>query len=167
MKIKITALVALFAAGVFASMAFAHGGPGKGFRGFFFFGDNKRCDHVVLVGSISPTTLTVKVDGASHRLNVAPGTSLPLQIGTSGQTVRVLAEGCQVTTGSTTAFQVKELHIKVRTPRSTTTTGTTQTGTTQTGTTQTGTTQTTTTQTTSTSTVTTSSISKKKRHHRH
>jgi hypothetical protein len=166
MKIKITALAALFGAGVFASMALAHGGPGHDFKGFFSFGDHKRCDHVVVVGSISPQTLTVKVDGASKKLNVPAGSSLALQVGTAGQTVRLVAEGCQVTTGSSTAFQVKELHIKVRTPRSTTT-GTTQTGTTQTGTTQTGTTQTGTTQTTTTSTVTTSSFSKKHRRHGH
>jgi hypothetical protein len=73
----------------------------------------------------------VKVDGASRRLNVAPGSSLALQVGTAGQTVRVVAEGCQVTTGISTAFQVKELHVKVRTPAPTTT-GTTQMSTTQT-----------------------------------
>ena len=155
MKLKIM-ILAVFVAGVGASFALANDGHGDGKK---HDGDNqgkssakhegdhksKRCSKVNVKGTIAPQTLTVTVDRASRKLNVSPGTQIVLQVGGTDQTVRVSAEACQVTVGTATQLQVKELHLKVRNnkPVTTTTTATTTAATTTAATTTTGTTTTT------------------------
>jgi hypothetical protein len=147
MKLKLIMLCALFAAGVFASLALADGG-----------GHGKKADgcHAVFIsGTVAPQTLAVTVSRASDP-SIAAGTQLSLAVGSTGQTVRVRALACSTGTGSSLVLTVKHVDLSVRpTETATTQTGTTQTGTTQTGTTQTGTTQTGTTQTGTTQTTTT------------
>jgi hypothetical protein len=164
MKLKVM-LVTVFAAGLGASFALANDGHGKG------EGDHGkhrgRCTRVHVRGTIAPQALTVTVDRGSRKLNLAPGTAVTLQLGAAGQTVRVEAEACQVTVGSSTQLQVKSLVLVAKTPR-TTTTGTTTTTTTGTTTTSTtGTTKTTTTGTTTTATTgtTTTTFTRRKHHH--
>ena len=123
MKLKLITLAAVFAAGMTASIAFAHGHDGGNGQGE---GPHNRCTEVHLRGTIAPQTLNVTLDGAPRRLNVAPGTTVQVQLGGApGQVVRFNAEACQVTTGTSTVLQVKEAELAVRTPRTTTTTGTT------------------------------------------
>ncbi|HZR96870.1 MAG TPA: hypothetical protein VFA56_14330 [Gaiellaceae bacterium] len=135
MKLKLSILAAVFAAGMTASFAFAHD-PGKG-RDDNDHGPKNACTEVHLRGTLAAQTLTVTVDGASRKLNVAPGTQVQVQLGGTGQTVRFNAEACQVTNGTASVLQVKHAEIQVRMPRPTPPThpGTTQTGTTATTTT--------------------------------
>ena len=153
MKLKIM-ILAVFVAGVGASFALAndghgdgkkHDGDNQGKSSGKHEGDHKRCTNVHLKGTIAPQTLTVTVDRASRKLNVSPGTQIVLQVGGTDQTVRVSAEACQVTVGTATQLQVKELHLKVRNNKAvtTTTTATTTAATTTAATTTTGTTTTT------------------------
>ena len=132
MKLKLLVLLALFAAGVFASFALAdnvkHTKKAEG-----------KCHEVHISGTIAPQTLAVTVDRANSKALIPAGTQLSLAVGATGQTVRLKAEACATGTGSTLVLTVKQ--VELRPARVTTTqTGTTQTGTTQTGTTQTGTT---------------------------
>jgi hypothetical protein len=137
MKLKLTILLALFAAGVFASLALAEGGKhGKK-------ADNG-CREVHIAGTVAPQTFAVTVTRASDRAQIPAGTTLNLPLGTAGQTVQLKAEACLTGTGTAAVLTVKQIELRlarVHPPHP----GTTQTGTTQTGTTQTGTTQTTTT----------------------
>ena len=135
MKLKLITLAALFAAGATASFAFAHGGPGK--NDDHGNGKQDRCTEVHIRGTIAAQTLNVTVDGASRKLNVAPGTQVQVQLGAAGQTVRLNAEACQVVSGTSTVLQLKEAELQVRTPKTpkTTTTAPTTTGTTATTTT--------------------------------
>jgi hypothetical protein len=123
MKLKLTILAAVFAAGMTASFAFAHGSPGKGDEHGQKAG---KCSEVHLRGTVAPQALSLTLERASRRLNLSPGTAVQVQLGATGQTVRVDAEACQVTSGTTTVLQIRELHAKVRTPKpaSTTTTAT-------------------------------------------
>jgi hypothetical protein len=114
MKLKLTILAAVFAAGLTASFAFAHG-PGKDDKAKGK--DKTKCTQVHLRGTIAPETLNVTVDKATRKLNLQPGTQVQVQVGAAGQTVRVDAQACQVTSGGATVLQVKELQIKVRTPK--------------------------------------------------
>jgi len=136
MKLKLTALAALLGAGVFASIALAHGGPGRGNDHPFAFGKND-CHPVRVHGTVAPLTLTV----TSTDRNGQTKTTV-VQVGGTGQIVKVSALACQTTTGTTTVLQAKAAFLTARTPRPTTT-STTQTATTQSATTQTGTTSTT------------------------
>jgi len=132
MKLKITILAAVFAAGMTASFAFAHG-PGKGSEKEHGKNKEGKCTQVHLRGTIAPQTLNVTVDKGTRKLNVQPGTQVQVQVGAAGQTVRVDAEACQTTSGGSTVLQVKELHVKVRSPKAapSTTQTTTQATTTQ------------------------------------
>jgi hypothetical protein len=134
MKLKLITLAALFAAGATASFAFAHGGPGKDDHGK---GKHDRCTEVHIRGTIAAQTLNVTVDGASRKLNVAPGTQVQVQVGAAGQTVRLNAEACQVVSGTSTVLQLKEAELQVRTPKAPKTTATTATTTGTTATTTT------------------------------
>src|SRR6185295_18655683 len=140
MKLKIMTL-AIFVAGVGASFALANDGHGKGKHEGDDGHKGSKCTHVHVKGSIGPQTLTVTVDRGSRKLNLAPGSQVVLQVGGTGQTVRVSAEACQVTVGSATTLQVKELELKARNTKTTTTT-TTTTAATTTAATTTGTTTT-------------------------
>jgi hypothetical protein len=119
MKLKVSILAAVFAAGLGASFALADGGHGKGDE----HGDGKgRCSEVHIQGTVAPQTLNVTVGKGSHRLNLAPGAQVTLQVGAAGQTVRVNAEACQVTVGSATQLQVKSLEVRAFTPHAESTT---------------------------------------------
>ena len=121
MKLKLTILAAVFAAGMTASFALANDGNGKG-------GDHGKkdgkCTEVHLRGTIAPQTLGVTLDRASKKLASAAGTTVQVALGAAGQTVRVDAEACQVVSGGSTVIQVRELHAKVRTPKPAATTTT-------------------------------------------
>src|SRR4051794_18600052 len=116
MKLKITILAAVFAAGMTASFAFAHG-PGKGSDDEHGKNKNGKCTQVHLRGTIAPQTLNVTVDKGTRKLNVQPGTQVQVQVGAAGQTLRIDAEACQTTSGTSTVLQVKELQVKVRSPK--------------------------------------------------
>jgi hypothetical protein len=117
MKLKVL-LVTVFAAGLGASFALANDGHGEK-NGE---GHKKKCTEVHLRGTIAPQALTVALEKASKKLNLAAGSSAVLQLGATGQTVRVNAEACLVTVGSATQLQVKSLELRARTPKATTTT---------------------------------------------
>jgi hypothetical protein len=135
MKLKVM-LVTLFAAGLGASFALAGDGHGK--NGDDNHGkDKNKCTEVHLRGTVSGQSLTLVVDKASKKANLAAGSSVTLQLGAAGQTTKVEVEACATTTGSVTSFQVKSLELKTKTPKATTTTGTTTTATTTTATTTT------------------------------
>src|SRR3954454_18328055 len=116
MKLKITILAAVFAAGMTASFAFAHG-PGKGSDDEHGKNKNGKCTQVPLRGTIAPQALNVTVDKGTRKLNVQPGTQVRVQVGAAGQTARADAEACQTTSGTASVIQVKELHVKVRSPK--------------------------------------------------
>src|SRR3954453_15937119 len=116
MKLKITIHAGVFAAGMTASFAFAHG-PGKGSDDEHGKNKNGKCTQVPLRGTIAPQTLNVTVDKGTRKLNVQPGTQVQVQVGAAGQTVRIDAEACQTTSGTSTVLQVKELQVKVRSPK--------------------------------------------------
>jgi hypothetical protein len=118
MKLKLTILAAVFAAGMTASFAFANG-PGKGDDHGKKTG---KCTEVHLRGTIAPQTLGVTLDKASKKLSSAAGTTVQVALGAAGQTVRIDAEACQLVSGTSTVIQVRELHAKVRAPKATTTT---------------------------------------------
>jgi hypothetical protein len=134
MKLKLTIMSALFAAGVFASFALAEGGNHAKKA------DNNNCQEVNISGTIAPQTLAVTVDKASKKTGIAAGTQLSLAVGAAGQTVRVKVEACVTGTPGTSAgvqysvYSVRQVELKVKT----TATGTTTTGATTTGATTTG-----------------------------
>jgi hypothetical protein len=142
MKLKVM-LVTLFAAGIGASFALANDGHGNG-KGEDHHAKSG-CTEVHLRGTVSGQSLTLVVDKASTKANIAAGASVALQLGAAGQTTRVEVEACATTVGTVTSLQVKSLELKTKTARSTTT-----------GTTTTGTTATTTTAATTTAATTTS-----------
>jgi hypothetical protein len=122
MKLKLTILAAVFAAGLTASFALANDGKGKGDE---HGKKNGKCTQVHLRGTVAAQTLAVTLDKASKKLGSAAGTTVQVALGAAGQTVRVDAEACQVVSGTSTVIQVRELHAKVRTPKATTTAATT------------------------------------------
>jgi hypothetical protein len=122
MKLKLTALAAVFAAGLTASFALADNGHGKD------NGKHARCTQVHVNGTIAAQTLTVTIKKGSKRLNLAAGSQVQLQVGAAGQTVNVNAEACMTSSGSTSVFQVKSAEIHASNPKhqgSTTTESTT------------------------------------------
>jgi hypothetical protein len=133
MKLKVM-LVTLFAAGIGASFALADNGHGK--KGDDNHGKTK-CTEVHLRGTVSGQSLTLVLDKAASKANLAAGASVPLQLGAAGQTTRVEVQACATTVGTVTSLQVKSLELKTKTAKATTTTGTTTTGTTATTTTST------------------------------
>jgi hypothetical protein len=127
MKLKLTILLALFAAGVFASLALAEGG--KHARK----ADNG-CHEVQIAGTVAPQTFAVTVTRASDKAQIPAGTQLSLPLGTAGQTVQLRAEACFTGTGSAAVLTVKRVELRLARVHPAET-GTTQTGTTQTTTT--------------------------------
>ena len=123
MKLKLISLAAVFAAGITASFALADDGHGNQSGNSDKHGG--KCTEVHVRGTIAPQTLTVTADKLSKRLNLAAGSQIVLQVGTAGQTVRVNAEACAVTTGTTQQIVVKSLELNAGTPHSTTTSTTT------------------------------------------
>ena len=110
-------LVTVFAAGLGASFAFADDGNGNK------AGDHgSKCNEVHVNGTVAAQTLTVTLSKDSKRLNLAAGSQVVLQLGGTGQTVRVNAEACSTTTGTVTTYQVKSAELKARKTKPTTTT---------------------------------------------
>jgi hypothetical protein len=105
MKLKMIILLALFAAGVFASMALAENGN-RGKK------KDDGCREVHISGTIAPQTLAVTVDKASSKLGIAAGTQLSLAVGAAGQTVRVKAEVCATGTAGALTFTVKKAELR-------------------------------------------------------
>jgi hypothetical protein len=105
MKLKLTILFALFAAGVTASFALADNGT-----------DAKKtdgkCKEVHISGTIAPQTLAVTVDKASSKSLIAAGTQLSLAVGAAGQTVKIKAEACATGTGTALVLTVKQVELK-------------------------------------------------------
>jgi hypothetical protein len=134
MKLKLTILSALFAAGVFASFALAEGGKHAKKA------DDNNCQGISISGTMAPQTLAITVDKASERSGIPAGTKLNLAVGAAGQTVRVKVEACLTGTSAGLqygAYSVREVKLKVKaTQTETITTGTTTTGTTTTSTTK-------------------------------
>jgi hypothetical protein len=105
MKLKLLVLLALFAAGAFASFALADNGKhAKKAEG--------KCHEVHISGTIAPQTLVVTVDQASAKRLIAAGTQLSLAVGSTGQTVRVKAEACATGTGSSLALTIKQVELR-------------------------------------------------------
>jgi O6-methylguanine-DNA--protein-cysteine methyltransferase len=125
MRLKLQLLlVTVFAAGLGASFAFADDGNGKKSDG----DHGSKCTEVHVNGTVAAQTLTVTLTKASKRLNLAAGSQVVLQLGGTGQTVRVNAEACSTTTGTTATYQVKSAELKAK--KTTTATTTTAQGTT-------------------------------------
>jgi hypothetical protein len=119
MRLKLQLLlVTVFAAGLGASFAFADDGNGQNGQG----DHGSKCTEVHVNGTVAAQTLTVTLTRDSKRLNLAAGSQVVLQLGGTGQTVRVNAEACSTTTGSSTQLQVKSAELKAK---KTTTTATT------------------------------------------
>jgi hypothetical protein len=122
MKLKMIILLALFAAGVFASMALAENDK-RGKK------KDDGCREVHVSGTIAPQTLAVTVDKASSKLGIAAGTQLSLAVGAAGQTVRVKAEVCATGTAGALTFTLKQAELRPeRVKAIQTTTGGTVTG---------------------------------------
>jgi hypothetical protein len=105
MKLKLTILCALFAAGVTASLALAdsNGHAKKA---------EDRCKEVHISGTIAPQTLAVTVDKASAKSLIAAGSQLSLAVGAAGQTVKVKAEACATGTGTALVLTVKQVELR-------------------------------------------------------
>jgi hypothetical protein len=116
MRLKLQLLlVTVFAAGLGASFAFADdGNKGKSDHGL-------KCTEVHVNGTVAAQTLTVTLAKGSKRLNLAAGSQVVLQLGGTGQTVRVNAEACSTTTGTATTYQVKSAELKAKKTKTTTT----------------------------------------------
>ncbi len=123
MKLKLTALAAVFAAGLTASFALADDGHGKGHE------KNAKCTEVHVNGTIAAQSVAVTIGKhGSKKLNLAAGSQVQLQIGAAGQTVNVNAEACMTGSGSASVLQVKSMEIHASNPKhqgSTTSTTTT------------------------------------------
>jgi hypothetical protein len=115
-------LVTVFAAGLGASYALADDGHGN--KGGGDHGHGSKCTEVHVRGTIAAQTLTVTLDSAARKLNLAPGSQVVLQLGAAGQTVRVNAEACSTTTGSSTQLLVKSAELKAKTAKTSSTTTT-------------------------------------------
>jgi hypothetical protein len=119
MKLKLTILLALFAAGVFASLALADGG-GHGKHA------ENACREVHISGTVAPQTLAVTVAKSSQSL-IPAGTMLNLPVGAAGQTVRLRAEACATGTGTSLVLTVKRVELRAIRAEQATTTGQTTT----------------------------------------
>jgi hypothetical protein len=117
MRLKLL-LATVFAAGLGASYALADNGNGNQGNG----DHGSKCTEVHVNGTAAAETLTVTLDKGLKRLNLAAGSEVVLQVGGTGQTVRVNAEACSTTTGSSTQLQVKSAELKAKTTKTTTTT---------------------------------------------
>ena len=100
MKLKITLLVGLFAAGACASLALADDG-----------GKKAKCKPVHLSGTVAPQSLAVTLDRASAKGLLPAGSTLQLVVGATGQTVRVKAEACATGTGGAVTLTVKRIEL--------------------------------------------------------
>jgi hypothetical protein len=116
MKMKFLLVTALAFAGLGASYALADDGHGD------HNGQKQHCQEVHVNGTIAPQTLTVTLNRDSRRLNLKAGSQVTVQVGTTGQTVRINAEACSTTSGSATQLNVKEAELRAFTPHTESTT---------------------------------------------
>jgi hypothetical protein len=100
MKLKITLLVGLFAAGACASLALADDG-----------GKKTKCKPVHLSGTVAPQSLAVTLDHASAKGLLPAGSTLQLAVGATGQTVRLKAEACATGTAGAVTLTVKRIEL--------------------------------------------------------
>jgi hypothetical protein len=102
-KLRIIVLLLCGLAGVGASFAFADGGKSHGPGGW--------CKHAVVFGTLgAPQSFTVTVSKAGRHSNLQAGQVVTVALGSAGQTVRFLGEGCVGTDGSLTVKEA-ELHV--------------------------------------------------------
>lgn len=106
MKLKITVLLALFTAGVCASLALADDGK-KDKRA-----NEDKCREVHISGTVAPQTLVVTVDKANAKSLIPEGTTITLAVGATGQTVRLKAEACATGTAGALTFIVKQVQLR-------------------------------------------------------
>ena len=120
-KLKLLLTAAVFAAGLGASYALADDGHGKSGQA-----EGTKCREVHVRGTVGPQTFTVTLDRGSKRLNLAAGSQVVVTMGGgTGQIVRLNAEACSATTGSTTSLQAKKAELHVRNAPTTTAPATT------------------------------------------
>jgi len=106
MKLRYVLIMLVAFAGFGASMALADDGHGKDHPG------NGDCKHSVVFGTVSaPQTFTVSVMKANDRSGLKAGQSVTLSLGTQGEQVRIVAEGCVGTDGTLTVHEA-ELHVR-------------------------------------------------------
>jgi hypothetical protein len=114
MKLKMMVLLALFAAGIFASFALAEDGKhSKKADG--------RCHEVHISGTIAAQALAVTVDKANKKSLIPAGTVLSLAVGSTGQTVRVNVQACATGTGTVLEYSVRQIELRVKTTHTATT----------------------------------------------
>jgi hypothetical protein len=109
MKLRML-FITLFAAGLGASYALAADGHGKN------AGHAPKCKTVHVQGTVAAEALTVTLDKGAKHLNLAAGSQVVLQVGAAGQTVRLKAEACSTTTGSSTQLVLKSAELQAKTP---------------------------------------------------
>jgi len=97
-KLRIMVLMLCGVAGVGASFAFASGGRSHGQDAF--------CKRVVLFGTVSaPQSFSVTVSRSWWRSSLKPGQSVNVNVGSSGQTLRFMGQGCVGSDGTVTVNQ--------------------------------------------------------------
>jgi hypothetical protein len=109
MKFRAMLLVVCAAAGVGASIAVADNGQGGDHHG----DKGKACRAQHISGTVGPQTLTITVTKADPHGSIAPGSTVTVIIGGTGQTVRANVGGCTSSTGTTTsALTVRSIDLK-------------------------------------------------------
>jgi hypothetical protein len=108
-KLKIVLLIGMAVAGVGASLALADHGRENGRNAYA--STDQTCQRAHVLGTVTaPQTLTVTVTRAGGKSPFAPGQVVTVSLGTSGQEVRVNAEGCTSDPSSLTA-NTAVLHV--------------------------------------------------------
>ena len=103
MKLRIIVLTFCAVAGAGASFAFAS--DGKGHQ------DSTPCQRAVVFGTASaPQSFTVTVTKKWFQSQVKPGQTLKVDVGSTGQTVRLAGVGCLGSDGTLTVREA-ELHV--------------------------------------------------------
>jgi hypothetical protein len=110
MKFRAMLLVVCAAAGVGASLALADNGKGNG-DGQGDKGRACRAQHIS--GTVGPQTFTMTVTKGEPHGSVAPGSTVTVTIGGTGQTVRASVGGCTSSNGTTTStLTVRSIDLK-------------------------------------------------------
>ncbi|HEY4413235.1 MAG TPA: hypothetical protein VGN06_09585 [Gaiellaceae bacterium] len=99
MKFKAMLLVVCAVSGVGASLALADNGNGQG-DGHGDQGKSCRAQHIS--GTVGPQTFTITVTKADRHGSIAPGSTVTVTIGGTGETVRANVGGCTTSNGTTT-----------------------------------------------------------------
>jgi len=111
MRFKAILLVVCAAAGVGASIAVADNGKGNG-------GDQgdkgKSCRAEHISGTVGPQTFTITVTKADRHGSIAPGSTVTVTIGGTGQTVRANVGGCTTANGTTTTSMLTVREVDLR-----------------------------------------------------